>query len=93
MNLARCTTRSVTFSVTHSSIGVAAKPRRGNFALSETNMHRWFFGSTLLFTLSSLAFGFDDTEKSSHWLKDYDEAREAARKLDKPIFLVFRCER
>ncbi len=56
-------------------------------------MHRWFFGSTLLFTLSSLAFGFDDTEKSSHWLKDYDEAREAARKLDKPIFLVFRCER
>ncbi|MEX2559714.1 MAG: hypothetical protein WD403_07355 [Pirellulales bacterium] len=27
------------------------------------------------------------------WLGDFDEARRTARQEDKPIFLVFRCER
>jgi hypothetical protein len=26
------------------------------------------------------------------WLTDYDEARKVARKSEKPLFVVFRCE-
>jgi hypothetical protein len=28
----------------------------------------------------------------SPWLTDYEQARAAARKSDRPIFVVFRCE-
>ncbi len=32
-------------------------------------------------------------EEESPWIKDYPQARAAAAKSGKPIFLVFRCER
>ena len=51
-----------------------------------------------LLALPALLFGAlsaqprQESPGKHRWYNDFAAAREAARKADKPIFLVFRCE-
>jgi hypothetical protein len=55
----------------------------------EMPMKAWSVAVVL--ALVSSAPGADDGGPA--WITDYDQARTVARASDKPIFLVFRCER